>query len=236
MEHQQGVRQWARTVDLPDPIRWGDLEYQILEFPVSEEEVTEAEEAPGGPGRLNVALAYLLWVPYLLAPVIGLVLVIIALGIDYEPDRDDLIGVAQFFFVAGLILVAVQGMVWASTRDRSWMQIGTTVPVVVVSLVAYLLVRPLPGASWMALIALAAAVLGVVVLALLFFASKPTAPGPRVKWRTLSAEQKVQLGNRAMALEELKKRGLITDKGTDISGLVEMPVGSWHRMDERLRR
>ncbi|MCW4457152.1 hypothetical protein [Microbacterium sp. MPKO10] len=236
MGQQPGVREWARTVDLPDPIRWGELEEQILEFPVTDEQVKDAEEVPGGPGALNVAVAYLLWVPYLLAPVVGLVLVIIGIGADMPSERDDMIGPAHFFFVIGLVLIIVQLALWVSTRDRSMMLIGTTIPVTVVSLVAYLLVRPLPGASWTSLIALVSAVLGVVVLVLLFFVSKPMAPGPRVKWRSATAEQKVQLGNRAMVLEELKKRGLITDKGTDISGLVEMPIGAWHRMDERLRR
>lgn len=236
MSHQQDVRRWARTVQLPDPIGWGELEEQILAFPVTADDIADEANAPRAPGRLAAALAYtLLWGPLLLAPLVGLVVVIVGLGARAQADRDGMLNGAQFFFVVGLVLMLVQGVLWASTRARSAMLIGTTIPVVVFSLAAYVLVRPLAGASWTALAALGTAILGLVVLALLLFASKPTALA-REKWNTVTPEQRVQKGNRAMVLEELKKRGIITDKSVDIPGFVEMPIGTWHLMDERSRR
>ncbi|WP_166998781.1 hypothetical protein [Paramicrobacterium fandaimingii] len=236
MEHQQSVRQWARTVELSEPLKWGELEEKVLEFHISDEDIAAAATAPRGPGAAAVVLAYIvLWVPYLLAPIVGLVLVIIALGTNNQGERESLMGFVQICFIIGLVLIVVQGVLWVSTRDRSMMSIGTTIPVTIVSLAAYLLIRPEPGASWTALIAFVSAILGVVVLGVTIFASKPT-PRLREKWKNVTPEHLAQKWNRAVVLEELSKRGIISDKTVDVPGLVEMPIGTWNRMDERLRR
>lgn len=236
MKAGNDVRSWARTVEVSDPICWGELEGKVLEFPVTDEEIREAENTPAGPSRLAVVFALLFGSPFYLGALAGLVLVIIAVSVEDAATRDELIAWAHLPGVIALILIIAQGIIWFEGRDRSTLSVVIIGSLTAVYLVAYLLVRPLPGASWTALISLGAVVLGAVVLFLVLFRSKLSAPGPRVKLATCSPEQKVQMGRRAVLLEELKKRELITDRNTDIAGLVEMPLGSWHRMDERLRR
>lgn len=231
-----GVRSWARTVEVTDPICWGDLEEKVLEFPVTDDDIREVENAPKGPTNMAFVLALLIGLPLFLASFAGLVLVIIALNAEDAGLRDELVTWARLPGVIALVLIISQGLVWLEARDRSVLSIVIVGPLTAVSLVTYLLVRPLSGASWTSLISLIATVVGVVVLFLVLLRSKPSAPGPKVKPEKCPLEQQVQMGRRAVLLEELKKRELITDKNTDISGLVEMPLGSWHRMDERLRR
>lgn len=236
------LKRWAATTELPDPIRWGDVEARIMLAPgPTPEEAEELERlfpsrgsARQGLRWLTMGLLILPALVFALPAVVGLgfVLVYVLLDAEVAPDLEI---VPQLVFGAAIITALFPILECLSTRRRDGFVVMTVALTVLASAASAVLLsttEAYPLSVWplVQLMAIGAAIGGLVTLALLFTLGKPTLRTRlSERFRKVPAEEQWVRAQRAVVLEQLRKRNIVND--ADSTALAHLPVGTWHECE-----
>jgi hypothetical protein len=238
----RSLEQWARTADLPDPPRWGEVEAVILAEPVTQDDLDEVPPPPGRGARLvgalvSVVVGILVAASYT-SSLAGLALVLWRTGAAVTVPEEWVHWPRIAFLVACGVSGATFG-VWRSTRRRGVLGPVATAVTGTVSLVALVVMLSRPELFddiLLRVLAGLAAALGIATCAVVLTASKPGVPRrSRARRRQDTPEDQVRRGMRAQVLEILVRRGVVSDRQIDVPDMVGMPIGSWHELDEPRR-
>lgn len=225
------AHEWARSADVATPIKWGDLEKQII----SERLTPRGND--GGPnwllGALMVPMMLMLGA-FLLAPALAAGLVAWATTTEDASTQDDLTLIATVLFVVSIVVSATWLSMWWQTRSRSVITIVsglvTTVSVVVTFVVGKSYDGDLPG-DWLEWSALVAGVLGLALTILQFVSKSEHRAGvpksDRAQRRYSAAREEV--------LDVLVERGLVDLTPDQRHRMRRMRVGTWHKFDAQGR-
>lgn len=236
------LKRWAETTEFPDPIRWGDVESRIMLAPGPTPDEAEQLErlfpkrgsARQGLRWLTVGLLILPALIFALPAVVGLCFVLAYVLFDAEVSPDLEI-VPQLVFGAAIITALFPIAECLSTRRRDGFVAMTVTLTVVASAASAILLsttEPYTPSVWplVQLMAIIAAVGGLVTLAIMFTLGKPT-PRTRLseRFRTVPAEEQWVRAQRAVVLEQLRKRKILND--ADSTALAQLPIGTWHECE-----
>lgn len=225
------AREWARSTDIATPIKWGDLERQIISQRLS------PSAGSGGPNWLlgavmGIQLSVVLL--FVMSPVLGAALVVWATMVDARSTQDDLTLIATFMFVVSIVVSGTWLSMWWQIRTRSMISLVSglvaTLAVVATFVVGLSYDGELPG-EWLELLALIAGGLGLVVT-VLEFASKSEArkgvpKGDRAQRRYSAAREEV--------LDVLAERGVVELTPDQRHRMQRMRLGTWHKFDAQGR-
>lgn len=225
------AREWARSAEIETPIKWGDLERQIISLRL----VPDA-----GKGKSNwllgivMALTSLMLSIFFLSPVFAAVFVAWATRVDSRGMQESLVTLAIFMFVISIVVTVTSVRMWWQTRSRSTVSIIGGV-VAIVSVAATFAAGmsydgELPG-SWLELLAIAAGILGVAVVGL-NLASKPTKSSGVPK---SGRAQRRYDAAREEVVDVLVERGLVALTPDQRRRMQRMRVGTWHKFDAQGR-
>ncbi|MGH3090595.1 MAG: hypothetical protein ACRDSJ_25230 [Rubrobacteraceae bacterium] len=228
---RQAVDGWARTAPFSQPLKWGDAEATVME-----------RDYPPLPGRfvLNVLGAVAMGVFALIAlPIVGAAmvgLVLVALAASQDIGAEGLLWLARIAFGVGILVAGIWLAAWWETRRRSVVGVTTAAVTAIAAGAAYglMLVLDLPEMPWLSILALGAAILGLVNLAL-ELASKPEGRAksrkpPRRGPRRSDERLRVSVA-RDRLLDVLIHRRLVDVDEGDRIRLREMPLGYWSELD-----
>lgn len=217
----QTPEDWARSVELPGPIRWGPVEDEILNRPPTMDQGAADKVIRG----IGLVLMALLAIPTFGASVLGLVLFLV--GVNPIALR--------ILFVLAIVAPVVMLIFWWEDRDRSAVKLLVAGGSGAVSLVTYLLMRNAPeseGDAWAALIMVIAAVVGLGAAVVMMLAAKPDPDRPRRRRRSISPAKDIAwVRARQRALQILVERGLADVDEDRQKQMAEMPLGTWHTLD-----
>jgi hypothetical protein len=234
MEQEQSFMRWARTVEFPRPLRWGDVEAAVLSRPLPE------EDDPCDYRGFRVLNA-ILHVPVVLLAVLTFGASLIGLGIVVAGrseliDTEGLWGVmAQFAFLTATVIPVARLFIWLDTgRRRSWTHLLVTGATGAFSFAAYLLLGGMSDAfgSGLPILTLAATATGSGVCVVIAVASRGWHRyTPRKDRPDRTPEGRSYNGARAVVLRGLIKRGVVDENDIDVPDMLDMPLGSWHELD-----
>ena len=225
------AREWARSANVATPVKWGDLEKQIIS-----ERLTPSGD-DGGPnwtlGVIMVAMMMALG-GFLLAPALAAGLVAWATTTEDASTQDDLTLIATFLFIISIVVSATWLSMWWQTRSRSAIAIVSglvaTVSVVVTFVVGKSYDGDLPG-DWLEWSALAAGVLSLALTILQFVSKSEHRAGvpksDRAQRRYSAAREEV--------LDVLSERGVVELTADQRHRMQRMRVGTWHKFDAQGR-
>lgn len=219
---------WARTASLPTPIRWGALEDEVLSRrPPPAADQTTADKVIR---MIGLALMGLLAIPTFGSSVVGLVLFLVGVN----PI------VLRVLFVLAIGASTVMLMFWWEDRDRSPVKLLVAGGSGAVSLATYLMMRGAPeadGDTWAALLMLVAAAVGLVGALVMLVGAKSDQNRPRRRRRSFSpAKDVAYMRSRRRVLEVLVERGLVDVDVDRQKQIAEMPLGTWHTLDQSTQR
>lgn len=227
------AREWARSADIATPVKWGDLEEQIISQRLT------PEDGGDGPNWLLGAIMgiqYGLLLVFVMSPVLGAALVAWATAVDSRSVQGDLTLIATFMFIVSIVVSGSSLSMWWQTRTRSWVSLASGL-VAVLSVVATFAVGlsydgDLPGAG-LELLALVAGGLGLL-LVILQLVSKSLGRtgagvprGDRAQRRFSAAREEV--------LDVLSERGMVQLSSDQRHRMRRMRVGTWHKFDAQGR-
>lgn len=237
MQSGQSVEEWARTAQVPQPVRWGEIERTVL-----------AWDLPSGGAEtlLNKVFVLLAWALIVIrtlltlgAPLVALVLIVI--GAASVETRG-----AENWFTAALVFsvlaVAVQLSLlakWWQVRRHQLLDLVATGGAVGASAASALVLVVWVGDVaavqwWFIAVLLATGILGAIGF-VLNVTSKPEgrdksrtppARGPRNDWKWRRYHDA-----RSRVLDILVKRGVVDVDEADHKRLSEMPLGYWEELD-----
>lgn len=225
------AREWARSADVPTPVKWGDLEKQII---------SERLTPNGDDGRPNRLLGVIM-VPmllllgaFLLAPALAAGLVAWATTTENASTQGDLTLIATILFVISIVVSMTWLSMWWETRSRSAIAIvsgvAATVSVVITFVVGKSYDGDLPG-DWLEWSALVAGVLGLVLTILQVVSKSEHRAGvprsDRAQRRYSAAREEV--------LDVLSERGVVELTPDQRHRMQRMRVGTWYKFDAQGR-
>lgn len=226
MTREQSLLQWARTTDFPVPIRWGEIEAAVLARPVPQDELANLPQPPRVPWVVVGPLVVLVHA----SAILGLAMVLAGTNASDPATAAAWFGAAPIPFVIAFALVLRPIFTSADTRRRGrWdlLAVGVTGAA---SLAAYLVLLAIPEElGWLPWLVLATAVASVISFVVLLVRRRSGRQLPRA--RHLTPSERWYQAARAQVLEVLLSRGLIDRREVDVTGMVEMPLGSWRELD-----
>lgn len=225
---QAPILEWARQVRFPGPVRWGDVEAEVLaRAPLAPEPL---------PPRLRnlVALSrLLLWLSVAVvlgAPVVGLVVVVG--GPDVGSGASD-VGSGAFLLTSLVQLLVIRLALVRGRRRDPDLLVGAGVPLLA-SAAAVVVARvrdgEVAGPAGYALIAagLAAVPFTLVVLS----PSRASSRRPRRRGPRSALARADYVRTRREVLDVLIHRRLVRVDEADRQRLAEMPLGYWEELDD----
>ncbi|MFE6645502.1 hypothetical protein ACFVJS_02985 [Nocardioides sp. NPDC057772] len=225
------AREWAKTANIETPMKWGDLEREIISLRLVPEE---------GVGKRNLLLGMIMTLTslvlsiFFVSPAIGAFFVAWATMIESRGTQESLVTLAIFMFVVSIVVTVTSIRTWWNTRSRSMVSIvGGVVAIVSVSAtfaVGLSYDGELPG-SWLEVLALAAGVLAIAAVAL-NLVSKPSKTGEGPK---SGREQRRYDAAREEVVDVLVERGLVVLTPDQRRRMQRMRVGTWHKFDAQGR-
>ena len=183
---------------------------------------------------LTVGLLVLPAMIFALPAVVGLCFVLAYVLFDAEVPLEWEV-VPQLVFGAAIITALFPIPECLSTRRRDGFLVMTVTVTVLASAASVLLLSTMEPSTlsiWplVQLMAILAAVGGLVTLAIMFMLGKPTRRARlRERFRTVPAEEQWVRGHRAVVLEQLRRRNVLND--ADSTALVQLPIGTWHELE-----
>lgn len=233
MEAADRLKGWARSTEITAPIRWGELEAHIAAAPVPPHHELESLFPP----RTRSRLIYLLVVPQALltagSSLVGLGFV--AAHVLGDVNAAVVGEIARLFVFVSIIITAVPVMMWMSTKRRGTYQAITSGGTALASAASFLMLGIDPQIGvWSSIRTMTAiaVVAGLGSFLFLRFCAKPGVSRTlRERWATPTLEDQWLQGQRAMVLEVLVKRGLVTT--WDLSDLMELPRGAWQQLESQ---
>ncbi|WP_328527797.1 hypothetical protein OG984_19170 [Nocardioides sp. NBC_00368] len=225
------AREWAKTANIGTPVKWGDLEREIISLRLVPEE---------GVGRPNLLLGLVMILTslvlsvFFLSPALGAVFVAWATMVDSRGMQEGLVTLAIFMFVVSIVVTVTSIRTWWSTRSRSTVSILGGI-VVIVSVVATFAVGlsydgELPG-SWLEVLAAAAGFLGIATVLLNLASNRAkSSEGPKS-----GREQRRYDAAREEVVDVLVERGLVVLTPDQRRRMQRMRVGTWHKFDAQGR-
>ncbi|NGN96066.1 hypothetical protein G5C66_25425 [Nocardioides sp. KC13] len=224
------VVQWARTAEFSAPLRWGEIEAEILSRPAPD------GEPPAGPNPVMAVPLYVIGAVVYATPLLGLGM-LVARAIGAIPDSGAWQRAAFGAFVVALFVALVTLETWRSSgRRRRWMDLIVTGVSGGASGVGFALLQSgiadLAGGGLLILV-LVSAMAGVAVFAAVLAGSKGWRRRTPKKLRPQTREDRSYNNVRARVLEILVKRGVVDEREVDIPAMLDMPIGSWGELDAR---
>lgn len=225
------AREWAKSANIETPVKWGDLEREIISLRL----VPDA-----GVGKPNfllgmvMILTSLMLSMFFLSPALGAGFVVWATMVDSGGMQESLVTLAIFMFVVSIVVTVTSIRMWWHTRSRSMTSIMGGVVVILSVAVTFAAGLSydgeLPG-SWLEMLALAAGVLGIAVV-VLNLVSNPakSSGGPRS-----GREQRRYDAAREEVVDVLVERGLVALTPDQRRRMQRMRVGTWHKFDAQGR-
>ncbi|GGR60134.1 hypothetical protein J2S40_004365 [Nocardioides luteus] len=222
------IVQWARTTEFATPLRWGDVEAEILRRPAPD------GEPAAGPNPVMGLPLYAIGVILYAVPLFGLGILVARVG-GAISDTEAWGRAAFAAFLVALFVALTTFETWRSGgRRRRWIDLVVTAIAGGSSLVGLLLlqtdVADLAGGG-LRILVLGAAVAGVLVFFAVLAGSKEWRRHTPRALRPQSPEDRSYNNVRARVLEVLVKRGVVSDKDIDIPAMLDMPIGSWRELD-----
>lgn len=229
MEPEQSLRRWAQTTELPDPIRWGEVEAAVLARPVPPEEIENLPTPPRLPRAVLLPLAVLFYA----APLVGLAMVLVGVGRGDDTGLQ-LIRFAPIPFLAGAVAAGTAVAASAdSGRRRAW-DVPAAGATAILAGAGLLVLLTTPGSFGLVPWTLLAVVLAsLVALSILVLRRRPRLRLPRVREDALTPTDRWYLGARAEVLDVLIERDAVQRDDLDVPGMREMPLGTWAQLDGR---
>ena len=225
------AREWAKTANIATPVKWGELEREIISLRLV------PEEGVGKPNLLLgmvMILTSLMLSMYFLSPALGAAFVAWATVVDSRGMQESLVTLAIFMFVISIVVTVTSIRTWWSTRSRSTASIVGGM-VVIVSVAATFAVGlsydgELPG-SWLEVLALSAGVLGIAAVVLNLVSNPAKESGGPKSGR----EQRRYDAAREEVVDVLVERGLVVLTPDQRRRMQRMRVGTWHKFDAQGR-
>lgn len=224
------LQRWLASADFDRPIQWGAIEAEVLARPTpTEAELAEQPELPGVRWAVAIPLAVILCS----TPLVTLVAAVFAVRATDGATATGWLRVTQIASLGACVVALTPVLIWWETRKRGRWELVATLGAGLAALAAFLVLQreavvPLGWTPWMVG---GVATIGLVAGAILLVASKPGRRLPRARNKDLTPVQRWQRGARAAAIEELLKRGVVDRQEIDVTGMVEMPLGTWHELD-----
>lgn len=242
----EDLQEWARTVSLPTPIPWGQVESRILSepgpTPAESEEWARVHPERGPASRVLIgAVRALVVAPVVLptmgASILGLGFVVAHVVLDRTLPQDLGI-VVQLIFGAALLVALFPFYTWWESRRRGWENVGLSAVSAVASTASFLVLGArspvVSGDVWASVswLALAAAVIAAIGLVFFLVVAKPP---PRMRmgerFRKVSQHEKWVRARRSVVLEELRRRHLVGE--ADSAAMVQLPMDTWSQLETR---
>ncbi|QOR69811.1 hypothetical protein IM660_14255 [Ruania alkalisoli] len=229
------LREWARTEQFSQPLRWGEIEAAILEHDLPRLPEEKAwVTAIGIVGWVGIAL---LAIPSFGSAVLGLVLVAVGSAAEGAAEAEGWFTGARFFFFLAAALGVGFFVDWWRSRRRAALQLVTSALIAAGSGAALVVVLasdgPPPGLLLLGFI-LTAIVSGVLV----FIAGLVSTPEgrprrrrpPRRGPRSSRIRDRWRRG-RDVVLQILRQRRLVDIDDDDQVRLNELPLGYWSEVE-----
>lgn len=219
---------WVRTSDFTQPVQWGVIESEILSKPAPDLDL------PMGPRPIFGLRIYLLGALLYAFPALGFIVLVSR----WNAVIGDSGSWATAVFVAFLIALAVPFVtfqIWHGCgRRRRLMDPIVTAISGASAAGAFILLQwggVDLGGSLLVLLILAAAVANLGFLVLWLLGSRPGSPATPRNARPQSREDLNYNNVRAQTIEILVKRGVVNERDIDIPSMLNMPIGSWRKLD-----
>ncbi|HLT10910.1 MAG TPA: hypothetical protein VK028_08890 [Micromonosporaceae bacterium] len=231
---EQSLRDWARTANFSYPVRWGEVESAILarDLPPLEQEVTTGRFA-----RVAVvAAAAVVGALVYGASVVGLGLV--AVGAYLAASPGPWMVVAQIAFIVATLVPVTVLMAWWTERRRGPWDVLVSGLTAAASIGAFVILTTLPeesDAGWLGTLTLVAAVVALAVFLVILAASKGGPRARRRAWSLNPGKDLRYIAAREEVLQVLVERRLVQLDKAGQRKVLEMPLGSWHELDESPR-
>lgn len=233
----EALKRWAKTADFPDPVRWGEVEKTIMAHPPPPRD--QMDPMLTRDERWRNLIGYLMMFPVALVTfgaslvVLGFVIADVLYGWSVPVDSW-LFVLLRIEFFAAMIISVFPFVMWTTTKRRGRGDLLFCAVTSAASFASFLLLSTtsLDGVrSWFPYMTLVAAVAGVATFVFMWVRADVGVRRPWGDlWRTVTPEEKWYRGSRGAVLEELVKRGLVSQ--WDTSAMMQMPIGLWHDLDE----
>jgi hypothetical protein len=228
--HEQWAAEWARTADFGPPLRWGEIEGEVLAH-----RLPPQSEEPGIAGLVQKVLLYGVPVLFLASPAIGLGLVLAA---PAHAMVDSLWAVAAVVaFIAALAVAVTAGYLWVdSGRQRNWWALLLVGVVGACAVVALVQLRAQGEYRFvLGLCVGGAAAAGIGLFVTMLVASTGGSPRPKLPLAmrlNLDVEKELRyMAARRQVLEVLIERGLARVDEEERERMQAMKLGSWYQLD-----
>lgn len=223
--------EWARTAEIATPVKWGEVEQQIISRRLAP---GDGKHGPNWLLGVVVALPVLVLLVFILSPIIAAALVVKATTVDVRSVQSDLTLIARFLFVVSIVISGTWLRMWWQTRTRSWVAvlsgIAATLSVVVTFAVGLSYDGDLPG-DGLVLLALLAGGLGLV-LTIIELVSK--GEGQKGVPKSARAQRRFSAA-REDVVDVLVERGLVELTPDQRHRMQRMRVGTWYKFDAQGR-
>lgn len=233
MDEPQSIEDWARSVQFTQPLRWGEVEAAIC---ARRAPLKAKEPLPRRSRWLSrlVVRPFMVLATVLVAGggVLGLGLVTLGTKASDDGTGEVLLALSRFAFfgAAGCSLALLAG--WREQKRRPY---TGEVPLAGVTAVACgistLLLWPSPRAGqFLPLLTAAVTALSLGVFLAMLVGSRGKLPGN--PWSHKPSYDVQDRINRKKVLQILVQRGVAHLDTAQQAAMHEMPVGSWHQLDD----
>lgn len=229
------ARDWACSERFAVPIKWGQIEEQVISLKLRPTGGTEKSSALLlGLGLAAMVIPIVFGLIFVLAPVIAAGLVAWATHGSSEAKQSDLLGLARVLMVVSMVVSLVGIGHWWQTRSRWSVALVAGLLAVLGAAGTFFFGLSYEGdlpADGLEFLTLVAGVLGLLVVGTQAI-SRPTSPS--VAPRSGRAKRRCDAA-RDEVVDVLIERKLVELTDDQRHRMRRMPVGTWHKFDSQGR-
>lgn len=233
MPEDSAAQRWAREVPADSTLSWGAIEQEVLAHEPLRSDTPAWAYVLGAVGWAGSAV---LLVPVAGAPLIGLVLLLVALGRTSTDAPDGLLtATALVFGFTCILLIAGIRAWWSEGRRRNMLFVSFGVVALVCGGVGLVVSVAGGGELDLGLVRATTAVSSFLALALVLVAAlaqpRPAGKRPPRRGPRGDGSRRRYTHTRERVLDILLERQLVHLDPADRQRMIEMPLGYWEELD-----